>query len=205
MFFLGYPFAVKGYKLLNLHFKRIFVLRDVTFHESIFPFQSIPSSTLHFPSDPLSQLCTPNAPPLPIDDPIKHCKVDSHVVDLISHILEDHFSDVPEELSVYLPNDIVDDPVLHPDPIPSSLPSTSSGRSLSRSTRVSKPHPYLQSYKCNTISTRYPISHFVSSQNLSPSYSHFCNSIFALKEPQFIIKLLVILTGKLLWQQKLMH
>ena len=52
--FLGYPFAVKGYKLLDLHSKRIFISRDVTFYESIFPFQSIPSSTSPSPSDPLS-------------------------------------------------------------------------------------------------------------------------------------------------------
>ena len=51
--FLGYPFAVKGYKLLDLHSKRNFISRDVTFHESIFPFQSIPSSTFLSPSDPL--------------------------------------------------------------------------------------------------------------------------------------------------------
>ena len=50
---------------------------------------------------------------------------------------------------------------------------------------MSKPPTYLQSYKCNTLSTRYPIANFVSSHKLSPSYSHFCNSIFALKEPQF--------------------
>ena len=30
--FLDYPFAVKGYKLLDLHSRRIFVSRDVSFH-----------------------------------------------------------------------------------------------------------------------------------------------------------------------------
>ena len=171
--FLGYPFAVKGYKLLDLHSKRVFASRDVTFHESIFPFHSIPSSTLSSPSDPLSQICTPDAPPLPIDDP----KVHSHIISPDSQILEDHFSDLPEDLSIYLPNDIVDDAVLQPDHIPSALP-TASIPSLRRSTRVSKPPPYLQSYKCNTVSTRYPISNFVSSQHLSPAiYSHFYNSI----------------------------
>ena len=76
----------------------------------------------------------------------------------------------------FLPNDIVD-----------LVPSLSnlSDSTLRRSTRVSKPPTYLQSYKCNTLSTRYPIANFVSSHKLSPSYSHFCNSIFALKEPQF--------------------
>ena len=143
--FLGYPFAVKGYKLLDLHSKRIFVSRDVTFHESIFPFHSIPSLTLSSPSNSLSQICTLDAPPLPIDDPVTHSKVHSHTVSLESHILEDHFSDLPEDLSIYLPNDIVDDAVLQPDHIPSALP-TASIPSLRKSTRVSKPSPYLQSY-----------------------------------------------------------
>ena len=139
----------------------------------------------------MSQICTPNAPHLPVNDPIQHSKSvplvngpsSDQVDDLASHILEDHFSDLLEELSIYLPNDIVDDPALHPNPVPPSLPTPSFAPSLRRSTRVSKPTPYLQSYKCNTISTRYPIANFVSSHKLSPSYSHFYNIISALKEP----------------------
>ena len=38
--FLGYPFGVKGYKLLNLITKQIFISRDVSFHEHVFPFIS---------------------------------------------------------------------------------------------------------------------------------------------------------------------
>ena len=38
--FLGYPFGVKGYKLLNLLTKQIFISRDVSFHETVFPFIS---------------------------------------------------------------------------------------------------------------------------------------------------------------------
>ena len=33
--FLGYPFSVKGYKLLNLITKQIFISRDVSFHENV--------------------------------------------------------------------------------------------------------------------------------------------------------------------------
>lgn len=40
---LGYPLAIKGYKLLNLASKHVFVSRDVVFHEHIFPFQSLDS------------------------------------------------------------------------------------------------------------------------------------------------------------------
>ena len=36
--FLGYPFGVKGYKLLNLITKQIFISRDVSFYEIVFPF-----------------------------------------------------------------------------------------------------------------------------------------------------------------------
>lgn len=183
--FLSYPFAIKGCKLLDLYSKRISVSRDVTFHKSIFPFQSIPASTLPSALDPLSQICIPNAPPLPIDNHIKHSRVDHQLVAPGSHILDNHFSYLLEDLFVYLLNDIVDDPILHPDPIPSSLPTDSSAPLLRRATRVSKFPPYLQSYQCNIVSTRYPITNFVSSHNLSPSYSHFCNSFSALKEPQF--------------------
>jgi len=192
--FLGYPFAIKGYKLLDLHSKRIFISRDVTFYESIFPFQSIPSSTSPSSFDPLSQICTLDALPLPISDPIQHSKsvplVDcshpssEHVSDPEFNIHEDNFFDLLEDLSVYLPDDIVDDPILHPNPLPSSMPIPSSVPSLRRSARVSKPPIYLQSYKCNTFSTRYPIANYVSHKKLSLSYSHFCNSISALKESQ---------------------
>lgn len=36
--FLGYPIGVKGYKLLDLVTKQVFISRDVNFHEDIFPF-----------------------------------------------------------------------------------------------------------------------------------------------------------------------
>lgn len=43
--FLGYPSSQKGYKLLNLFTNKLFVSRDVTFHEHIFPFKIFPTST----------------------------------------------------------------------------------------------------------------------------------------------------------------
>ncbi|XP_057950861.1 uncharacterized protein LOC131145679 [Malania oleifera] len=36
--FLGYPFGVKGYKVLNISTRTVFMSRDVVFHEEIFPF-----------------------------------------------------------------------------------------------------------------------------------------------------------------------
>ena len=39
--FLGYPFGVKGYKVLDLTTKNVFISRDVIFHETIFPFGNV--------------------------------------------------------------------------------------------------------------------------------------------------------------------
>ena len=36
--FLGYPFGIKGYKVLDLSTNAVFISRDVVFHENIFPF-----------------------------------------------------------------------------------------------------------------------------------------------------------------------
>ena len=40
-----------------------------------------------------------------------------HVSVPSSQILEDHFSNLPEDFSVYLSNDVVDDPIPHPEPL----------------------------------------------------------------------------------------
>lgn len=66
--FLGYPSGQKGYKLLNLDTKKVFVSRDVQFHESIYPF-SVNSSTSPslFPiSSPISE---PSMTNIPTDSP----------------------------------------------------------------------------------------------------------------------------------------
>lgn len=54
--FLGYPHGSKGYKLLNLTNKSIFVSRDVVFHESVFPYSTLSSNspTKSFDSLPIS-------------------------------------------------------------------------------------------------------------------------------------------------------
>lgn len=48
--FLGYPSTQKGYKLLNLITKSVFVSRDVKFHEHIFPFHTNSDSECIQPS-----------------------------------------------------------------------------------------------------------------------------------------------------------
>lgn len=42
--FLGYPYGQKGYRVLDLILKKVFVSRDVTFFEETFLFQNHPDS-----------------------------------------------------------------------------------------------------------------------------------------------------------------
>ena len=56
--FLGYTPGIKEYRLCDLATKEIFISRNVTFHEEIFPFHP---STITAPQDDLfSQLVIPN-------------------------------------------------------------------------------------------------------------------------------------------------
>jgi len=43
--FVGYPQGIKGYRLYNFHPRKFYVSRDLVFHESIFPFQTLPNSS----------------------------------------------------------------------------------------------------------------------------------------------------------------
>ena len=61
--FLGYHFGVKGYKLLDLTTKRIFVSRDVHFLETVFPFVSPSHSFSPHTNIPLPHLFPPVAQP----------------------------------------------------------------------------------------------------------------------------------------------
>lgn len=63
--FLGYPPTQKGFRLLNLLSKEIFVSRDVAFHEDIFPFNTHQSEKyMH----PLPSLVATSRPPIFDDD-----------------------------------------------------------------------------------------------------------------------------------------
>lgn len=43
--FLGYPFDIKGYKLLDLNTNKVFISRNVVFYEKFFPFKVFLSNT----------------------------------------------------------------------------------------------------------------------------------------------------------------
>ncbi|KAK2661113.1 hypothetical protein Ddye_007646, partial [Dipteronia dyeriana] len=52
-----YPPGIKGYRLYDIESKQIFVLRDVIFHEHIFPFHNI--EKFKVPIDPFPDIVLP--------------------------------------------------------------------------------------------------------------------------------------------------
>ena len=206
--FLGYPFGVKGYKLLDLTTKRIFVSRDVHFLETVFPFVSPFHSFSPHNSIPLPHLFPSVAQPLaslfdsPISNPSAslpqvHNPNSLSTVDIpsspilplgdSSHSIQ-AFADLPID-------NYVDSTALSPSPfIPSVIvPSTP----LRKSSRVSKPPAYLIDFKCNTVVSdnltsslstnksgiHYPLSNYLNSSKLSSNYAHFCSLISVIPEP----------------------
>lgn len=62
--FLGYPPGDKGYKLMDIKNKKIFISRDVKFHESIYPFATMTSSKVAF--DPFPNYVIPKSAALDV-------------------------------------------------------------------------------------------------------------------------------------------
>ena len=191
---------------LNLITKQLFISRDVSFHEHVFPFISSITSPQAFISFP--HIC-PNVatpvdaifldPVLPSShtspSPCNPTQVSHQAVDHINTVIPD--SIVPESVildsSHSTSTESVTIPLVAQNPIndpPASIPS------LRRSSRPSKALTYLKDYKCSTITsneltqsthlssnksgsihpsgTKYPLSNYIDSSQLSPSYAHFC-------------------------------
>ncbi|XP_075654949.1 uncharacterized protein LOC142625133 [Castanea sativa] len=156
--FLGYPYGIKGYKVLDLDSNSVYISRDVVFYEHIFPYvtTSQPSSSYlddfifpHCTSDytaPISDHITPpiQAFVIPIDsvasadasvDPIPSIGVSTHLsVPIATH-----------DTSSYDP--LLSDSFLSSSPN-SSLPV------LRRSTRPHNPPSYLSDYSCKFVCTK---------------------------------------------------
>ena len=130
--FLGYPYGVKGYRVINLATKKVFVSRDVLFHETVFPFisstySSSPHSTILFPH--LFPFLTTSTNPLPI--------ASQPIFPYSSHSFDSSLpSDIPQSLPTSdLPVSNSDLPIttfdlpIHAPNLPLSLPLESSSPS----------------------------------------------------------------------------
>jgi hypothetical protein len=202
--FLGYPTGVKGYKLLDLATHKIFISRDVIFHENIFPFQNrtpIPdfSTFLHTSSSPISHFslpsynttdipvfsAVPSSAPVPFSS-LPSISSQTNTTDMPIFSDLDHGSPSPSPL-----------PIPSHDPVETETPCSSSSSPLRRTTRVHKAPTYLKDYHCQlahcvgstnsppsaSTGTCYPLSHSLSYDHLSPAHRGFALSVIAISEP----------------------
>lgn len=185
--FIDYPYGKKGYKLYDLDAKKTFVNRDVQFFETIFPFaniksdcastsglfpssspQSLDSDPLYVPSIfsedgsssaslNLNPVSSESPIPLRTDSPISsfdspHSSEPSASIDPVA--LVPHISPRPHRerhLSVKLQNYAG-----LPHNLPTTLPITSDGTGTAAH-----------------LSSRYPLSKYISYSTFKPSYSHY--------------------------------
>jgi hypothetical protein len=166
--FLGYKSGYKGFLLLDIHTREVFVSRHVVFHEHYLPYpsnkDSITTQWEYFSTSaspiPTSE-SVENTSPTPIID-------DDDYSSSSPPISPSHFS---PDASPNLPSPNV----VSPDPPPSPR----------HSNRTRNAPVYLQDYVCNHLHiSPYPISNYLSHANLSNSHSHFVMSLHSHTEPK---------------------
>ncbi|XP_070019925.1 uncharacterized protein [Nicotiana sylvestris] len=159
MFQSNVPLQYWGYKVLDLSNKRMFVSRDVKFHETHFPFltSTMPSVLPYFPSNPFIPDTSPQVLAPPIITPNLSSSSPSFTPDSYpsSPVVQpaEHNSAFPPHLtpptpshnsspiSTYPYTSLPKPVVLIPTPPPA----------IRKSDRVSKQPAYLQDYVCNSI------------------------------------------------------
>jgi len=161
--FVGYPIGCKGFKLYSLDTKKFFVSRDVVFHESIFPFQTISQNQVI--PDSLLDLAIPILFTNTLPNP-------------------DQNTSQPTQTFVSSIQDLSDPPLVPSPYQPNPLPSVT----LRRSTCHPKPPLYLSNYVTLKSKTAYLIQHHCSLLALNSPYRALINQISAVYEPQFYHK-----------------
>ena len=171
--FLGYPFGVKGYKVLDLSNNKVFLSRGVVFHENSFPFASI---SPHI-ADPF----------LSSDVGASYSASVANFVTLvgISNPSSLDFTDPPSSSHQHVPIVLPSDPISSSSPIqmshsgqvPSSSPPVASVPPvpLRKSTRDVRPPAYLQDYACIAIApgAPYDLDQCLTYSHLEPCYHSY--------------------------------
>ncbi|MDV3201117.1 MAG: reverse transcriptase domain-containing protein, partial [Sweet potato little leaf phytoplasma] len=184
--------------LYDLHSHEIFLTRNVDFYEHIFPFNS--DQTYHHPSLPTSISSTsdnflefpPANDPIPnsdirdqnLSDPESPHKIDDNpdLTELSQERNNDSEIDIPQETESDLDHEIQQNPDQNNQPIPR------------QSNRLKGPPTYLKDYHCmmatadsthslSSGNVKYPISHFLSYNKLSPAHKAYTLAISSTTDP----------------------
>nr|XP_023901990.1 uncharacterized protein LOC112013839 [Quercus suber] len=147
--FLGNPFGVKGYKVLDLSNNRVFLSRDMVFHENSFPFASV---SPHI-ADPFLPSVVEDSYSASVDDFVTPVSI----FDLSSLDIAETPSSSHQHVPIVSPSNPTSSSspiqVSHSDQVPSSSPPIAlvPPVPLRKSTRKVRPPAYLQDYACTAI------------------------------------------------------
>ncbi|KAL4360831.1 hypothetical protein GQ457_04G009560 [Hibiscus cannabinus] len=192
--FIGYSTTQKGYCLFNLETKQFFVSRDVSFHETIFPFSFPVKSTPFFfdsPSIPDSDFLVLHPQDTSTSSPCHSVPIGSTSAESDSpaeYLSSPAPADSPADIT---PADTLIPPAEPLSSLPSENPSLSSEIQIShthdphlrKSSRVTRPpswlHDYVGTYQSSStsgLSGMYPISNHISYSHLPINTQIFLSS-----------------------------
>ena len=183
---MGYPFGVKGYKFLDLATNRVFLSRDVVFHESSFPFASVSTNIANpFVHTAVEASCPTGVDgfvtPISIPDP---ASLDLDIVSYPSTNVQSVSCAEPSHATSPSPIQVPDsDPVHHSSTPVALVPPVP----LRKSTRDIRPPAYLQEYACTTIAAGapYDLAQCLTYSHLEPYYHSYLLAVSSSpKEPQ---------------------
>lgn len=154
--FLGYPNGQKGYRVCDLHTKKCFVTRNITFHETSFPFATISSSPSSTPLFPVSSPHLDNCSPLyPIGSTSSSS---SSTIDSSVSVLPrpTQSKQIPAKFKDY-----------------TGLPSYLTANLTVLPSIVQSDSKFVP----------YPLHHYISYDHITPSYRHFLAATASIPEP----------------------
>jgi hypothetical protein len=184
--FLGYPHGQKGYKILDLSSKKIYVTRDAIFHETIFPYKMLNAQTndsaFPLPLPSIDDTSSPTSYPFKEGESSTNESTPTNT-SITSPTLSssDHVPPTPA-----LELDHLEENLVNQHPLP-NIPR--------RSSRTIKRPRHLDDYVCPLASSQsssspndpgilYPLSNSLSYHRFSSPHRSFLSSIAVETEPQ---------------------